>query len=329
MSDILSQEEVETLLRGVQSGEIGTETAKDGMASAVRAYDFASQERIIRGKMVGLETSFGRFAGRFRHSLSSLISRVVDVQVGAMEVTKFGECMQGLTTPSSINIVKVNPLKGYALLVLEGPLVFGLVEFFFGGSNGESAKPEERSFTAIEQRIIRRVISVALADMAAAWSGIAEIQPEHVGSEAHPHLVTIAGQREPVIRIEISVEIEDFTGKLFFCIPFAMVEPLWEKLISSVQPEKFEIDRRWAECVKQILKETKVEVSVELGRVLLTCRELLDLSKGSVISLNRPTSAELPVRIEGLPKLYGQPGCRRRSQAVQVTRVCEKGEVDE
>jgi flagellar motor switch protein FliM len=78
-----------------------------------------------------------------------------------------------------------------------------------------------------------------------------------------------------------------------------------------------------------MLKESKLEVSVELGRVLLTCKELLDLDRGSVISLNKPTSAELPIRVEGLPKLLGQPGCRRGNQAIQVTRVCEKGEMDE
>lgn len=329
MSDILSQEEVDTLLRGVQSGEIDTEAARGEVVSAARPYDFASQERIIRGKMVGLETSFDRFAGLFSTSLSSLISQPADVQVSGMEVMKFGECMKRVNSPASMSIVKINPLKGFALVVMEAPLAFGLVEFFFGGSSGEPVNPEERSFTAIEQRIIGKVVAAALVDMAAAWRGIAEIHPEQIGFEANPQLVAIAGQREPVIRVEISVEIEDFRGKLYFCIPFAMVEPLWERLVSPVQCGEFEIDRRWTACVREALRETKVEVSVELGRVLLTCRELLDLGQGSVVGLSRPTSAELPIRIEGLPKLFGQPGCRKGNQAIQVTRVCEKGEVDE
>jgi flagellar motor switch protein FliM len=165
--------------------------------------------------------------------------------------------------------------------------------------------------------------------MAAAWRDIADIHPEHIGFEANPQLVATTGKKEPVIRIEISAEIEDFMGKLSFCIPFAMVEPLWDKLVSPVQCGEFEIDQRWTACLKEMLRETKVEVSVELGRVLLTCRELLDLSQGSVVGLNRPTSAELPIRIEGLPRLFGQPGCRKGNQAIQVTRTCEKGEIDE
>jgi flagellar motor switch protein FliM len=328
MSDILSQEEVDALLRGVQNGDIETEIVKERSQAQIRPYDFSSRERIVRGRMAGLELTNERFTRLFRNSLSALISRIVEVSISKVEVTRFDDFMKGVTFPSSINIFKINPFKGYALLVLEPSLVFGLVEFFFGGGLLECAVPEERPFTAVEQRVIRKVVATALTDMTSAWNGIAEIHPEYIGSEMNPQMVSIVGQADLVILIELNVEIEEFKGKLRFCIPYAMVEPMRERLVSGIQSEEFEIDQRWAVWLSEMLKEARVEVSVELGKVMLTCEELLDLDAGKVINLGRPTSDDLPIRVEGLPKLFGQAGSCRGNQAIRVTRVCEKGEVD-
>lgn len=235
MSDILSQEEVDALLRGVQAGEIDTETARDKILSGVRPYDLTSQERIVRGRMPGLEIANERFARFFRNSVSNLIMKFVDISVQGIEIIKFGEFMKTVPFPSSINIFKMEPLRGYSLLVIEAPLVFAFVEFFFGSDSARYVKSEGRAFTSIEQRVIRRIVNIALNDLATSWSGIIPIRPEHVGSEMNPQFVTIVTPSEIVIKVEIHLEVEDFTGKLFFCIPYSMIEPVKEKLYSGIQ----------------------------------------------------------------------------------------------
>jgi len=321
MSDVLSQDEVDALLKGVQSGEIGTDEAKQTIVSGTRAYDLTSQERIVRGRMPGLEMANERFSRLFRNSVSALVMKFVDISINSVGIVKFGEFMQRIPFPSSINIFKMEPLKGYALLVIEAPLVFAFVEFFFGGTTVKNVKSEGRSFTSIEQRVIKKVVVMALQDLAAAWGGIIPTQPEHTGSEMNPQFVTIVTPSEIVIKIEIHIEVDDFTGKMFFCIPYSTIEPVKEKLYSGIQGDKFDQDHRWINRLKDILTTSTVEVSAEIGKATLTFSDIMNLKEGDVLTLNKSTSDDLLIKVEDVPKFSGQPGYSRGNQAIRITKV--------
>lgn len=326
MNKILSQDEVDALLKGVQSGDIDTETAKKKVLSGVRPYDLTSQERIVRGRMPRLELANEKFARSFRTSVSTLIVRSVDITIHSMEIITFGEFMKTIPFPSSINIFKMEPLKGYALCVIEAPLVFALVEFFFGGNSAQYIKSEGKTFTSIEQRVNKKVVTIALNDMATAWSGIVPVQPDHVGAEINPQFVTIVPPTEIVIKIEIHMKVEDFTGKFFFCIPYPMVEPVKEKLCSGIQSDKFEVDQRWVARLKEIIKDSYVEIVAEIGKVELTFGELMNLEIGSVINLGKSTSDELAIKVEGISMFTGVPGYSRGNQAIKVMKIYSKGD---
>lgn len=317
MNKVLSQDEVDALLNGVQSGDIKTETDQ-GDANGVKVFDLASQERIIRGRMPGLEMANERFARFFRNSVSSIIMKFVDVSIQGIEMMKFSEFMKTLPLPSSINIFRMEPLKGHALLVIEAPMVFAFIEYFFGGTSAQHVKSEGRYFTLIEQRIIKKLVGMVLDDMREAWNVIARIQPELTGSEMNPQFVTIVTPTEVVIKIEVHIEVEEFTGKLFFCVPYSMVEPVKERLYSGIQGEKSGADNRWVSALKEILMESYVNVVVEVGRTELTVNDLLHLEVGNVINLGKSVSDELMVKVGNIPKLKGAPGFSRGNQAVKI-----------
>ncbi len=321
MNELLSQDEVDALLKGVQSGDIDTETARDKILSGIRSYDLTSQERIIRGRMPGLEIANERFARFFRNSVSTLIMKFVGIGTQSVQTIKFGEFMNTIPYPSSINIFKMEPLKGYALLVIEAPLVFAFVEFFFGGASAQYVKSEGRSFTPIEQRVNKKVVTTALGDLAMAWNSIAQIKPEYVGSEMNPQFVTIVTPSEIIIKIEVHVEVEDFTGKLFFCIPYSMIEPVKENLYSGIQSDKVEVDQRWVAQLKEMIMDSSVEIAAEIGEVELPFGELMNLNIGSVIPLGKFITDELIVKVEGIPKFFGVPGYSRSNQAIKVTKT--------
>jgi flagellar motor switch protein FliM len=321
MSDILSQNEIDALLRGVQTGDIGTDEAKQKILSGIRPYDLTNQEKIVRGRMPGLEMANERFTRFFRNTVSGLMMKFVDISIQSVQISKFGEFMKTIPFPSSINLFKMEPLKGYSLVVMEAPLVFAFVEFFFGGASVRNVKSEGRAFTTIEQRVIKKVIALALNDMAMAWAAIAPLKPEHIGSEMNPQFVTIVTPSEIVIKVEVHIEVEDFTGKLFFCIPYSMIEPVKEKLYSGIQGDKNELDQRWVDRLKDILMGSKVKVTTEIGKTVLKFGELMKLQVGDVIAINRSTSDELLVKIEDVPKFKGMPGFSRGNQAVRVTKI--------
>ncbi|MBF0338154.1 MAG: flagellar motor switch protein FliM [Nitrospirae bacterium] len=317
MNKILSQDEIDALLKGVQAGAIETEAgAADDLDAKI--YDLTSQERIIRGRMPGLEIANERFARFFRNSISTIIMKFVDVNIHGVEMMKFSEFMKTLPLPSSINIFKMEPLKGYSLFVISAPAVFAFVEYFFGATTARNTKSEGRYFTPIEQRIIKKVVSMVLKDFALAWRGLANVQPEHVGSEMNPQFVTIVTPTEVIIKVEVHIEVEDFTGKMYFCIPYSIIEPVKEKLYSGIQAEKMETDQRWVNRLKDILTESYVEVSVDLGNVELTVDDLLHMRQGDVINLGKSLTDELIFKVEGIPKFRCTTGVRKGTQAVKI-----------
>ncbi len=199
-------------------------------------------------------------------------------------------------------------------------MVFALVEYFFGGSSAKYVKSEGRYFTQIEQRVIRKVVDLALHDMADSWNVIAPIIPEYTGSEMNPQFVTIVTPTEVVIKIEVHIEVDEFTGKLFFCIPYSMVEPLKERLCSGIQGDKYGLDDRWVMRLKEILLDSYVELCVEVGRTTLPVGELMSLEVGDVITLGKAAVEELDVKIGPITKFKGLPGYSRGTQAVKITK---------
>jgi flagellar motor switch protein FliM len=320
MENILSQEEVDALLKGVQSGEVETEPQNTDI-SGVRPYDLASQEKTIRGKMHGLEMVTERFTQHFRNSVSSIIMKFVDINIRSIEMMKFSEFMRTIPLPSSINVIKMEPLKGYALFVIDASMIFTFIEYFFGGSGGQHVKIEGRQFTDIEHKIIKKIVNVALTDLMNAWGAITSIKAEHISSEINPRFVTIVNPAEVVIKIEIYLEMEGSTGKTFFCIPYTMIEPIKEKLYSGIQADRITADERWITKVTDILMNSFVDVVVEIGSTELTISDLLNLEVGNVIMLSKSASDQLLVKIEESPKFKCLPGYRKGAQAIKITEI--------
>jgi flagellar motor switch protein FliM len=141
VQDLLSQDEIDALLHGVDDGLVETETDAD--PASVKSYDLTSQDRIVRGRMPTLEMINERFARYTRISMFNLLRRSADVAVGGVQVMKFGEYVHSLYVPTSLNLVKMKPLRGTSLFILDAKLVFKLVDNFFGG-DGRHAKIEGR-----------------------------------------------------------------------------------------------------------------------------------------------------------------------------------------
>lgn len=322
MENILSQEEVDALLRGVQAGEVETEPQNTDV-SGVMPYDLTSQEKIIRGKMHGLEMVTERFAQQFRNSVSSSLMKFVDISIRGIEMMKFSEFMKTIPLPSSINVIKMEPLKGYALFVVDASMIFTFIEYFFGGNGGQHVRIEGRQFTDIEHKIIKKIVNVALTDLMNAWGAITPIKAEHISSEINPRFVTIVNPSDVVIKIEIHLEMEGGRGKIFFCIPYTMIEPIKEKLYSGIQTDTITADERWVTRVTDILMNSFVDVIVEIGSTELTISDLLNLEVGNVIMLNKSASDQLLLKIEDLPKFKCLPGYRKGSQAIKIIEIIQ------
>ncbi len=310
---ILDQAEIDALLHGVDTGAVSTEAPPS--PDEVRSYDLANQMRIVRGRMPTLEMINERFARLHRINLYNLLRRSPEVAVGPVQIKKFSEFVHTLHVPTSLNLIKINPLRGTALVVLDPKLVFAVVDNFFGGT-GRHAKIEGREFTATEQRIIHLVLRGVFADMREAWSHVASIELEYLQSEINPHFANIVSPSEIVVVSSFHIELDGTGGNLHIALPYAMIEPLREVLDAGVASDRMEKDERWMQSLREEMEDAELEISTLLGRSSLSLAELVNLKPGDVVPCD--FNGKVTLIAEDVPVFRGSFGVSHGHQAVKI-----------
>jgi flagellar motor switch protein FliM len=327
VANILSQEEVDALLRGISGGEIETELDELQDESDVVTYDLASQDRIIRGRMPTLEMTNEKFARMFRATLTSLLRKVTTVTATSTSMIKFGEYLKSIPVPTSMHLFKLEPLRGTALIIVESKIIFMLVDIIFGGSGKNAFKIEGREFTAIETSIIKKVIFCALGDIEKAWQAIVDFKVSYQRSEINPQFVQLVPPTDVVIVSNFEIEIEYSTGTISICIPYSTLEPVRDRLQAGYQSEQLEVDKTWINRFRSSLYASKIDLMARLGSTEINAGEVRSLKKGDVIPLTQSVTDPIDVYIEGVIKFRGRPVIYKGSQAVQVSHIISNDEV--
>lgn len=319
MNKILAQDEVDALLRGLSGGELTNDADIPADDTGIVPFDLANQDRIIRGRMPVLEIVNDRFARLCTNALSNAVRKRVELNPISIDMTKFGDFMRALPVPTSINIFKMEPLRGNAICVVDARLVFALVENFFGGQ-GSQPKIEGREFTRIEQAIVERVIRIVLTNMEESWRPVHEVNLELIRSEINPQFAAIVPPSDVVVVITFEVELESAIGSLVICLPYATIEPIRSKLHASFQTERLEVDHAWVGRLKERLMETPVELKVHFGDAQITGNQLLRLRVGDVLLLDTDVDALLECTVAGVKKFAGICGTVKGNKAFQIIK---------
>jgi len=313
VQDLLSQDEIDALLHGVDDGLVQAETAAE--PGSVKSYDLTSQDRIVRGRMPTLEMINERFARYTRISMFNLLRRSADVAVGGVQVMKFGEYVHSLYVPTSLNLVKIKPLRGTALFILDAKLVFKLVDNFFGG-DGRHAKIEGREFTPTELRVVRMVLEQAFIDLKEAWQAIMEVNFEYINSEVNPAMANIVGPSEAIVVSTFHIELDGGGGDLHVTMPYSMIEPVRDMLDAGFQSDLDDQDERWSKALREDVLDVSVPLSATVARRQLRLRDILHMQPGDVIPIE--LEDELVMRANGVPSFKVKLGSHKGNLALQV-----------
>jgi len=315
VKDLLSQDEIDALLHGVDDSDTDAVEEEEEDADGVRPYDLASHERIVRGRMPTLEMINERFARHTRISLFNLLRRTADVTVGGIQVMKYGDYIHTLYVPTSMSLVKVRPLRGTALFIMDARLVFKLVDQFFGG-DGRHAKIEGREFTPTETRIVHKTLQQLFHDLQDAWRSVAHLEFEHIGHEVNPAMANAINPTEVVVVSSFQIDLEGGTGELHITMPYSMLEPIREQLVSGVQANEEKGDARWLTSLRRDIMEATLELDLTVAERELTLRDVMQLEAGDIIPVELPESLEL--RANGVPLFECQLGTSRGNLAVKI-----------
>jgi flagellar motor switch protein FliM len=315
MSEILSQDEIDALLKGMGDGDLETETDEFQDNGGIKNYDFSNQERIVRRRIPTLEMINERFSKYFRASLFKFLHRSPEIFVSGIQVQKFSEYVYGLHVATNLNIIRFSPLRGRALIVIEPNLIFTAVDNLFGGGGQPYNSAEAREFTLTEMRVIQIFIDLIFNDLKEAWSPVMELNFEHISSEINPHFANIAGAEEIVVVSNINVALEGGGGDINIVMPYSMIEPI-RALLNVIGNDNDGTDVQWKLALRKEIIGAEVSVSSLLAEKTLSIREALHFKKGDVIPIDMPKTVTL--NVGGVPVFTGKACTSDGHYAIQI-----------
>ena len=315
MNDILSQDEIDTLLNGVDSGEVDTDN--DGLVAEGEAvsYELGSQDRIIRGRMPTLDMINERFTRYMRTSMYNMLRKPVEVTVVGVSMIKFSEYVRGLFMPTSLNLVHINPLRGTGLFVVDPNLVFATVDNFFGGDGRYHTRIEGREFTPTENRVIQILLEKLFSDLSKSWEPVMNLDFKYINSEVNPQFANIVSPTEVVVVQKFKIELEGGGGEFHVVMPYSMLEPIRELLDAGMQSDQANVDDRWTNSLKEELTHAVIKINSTMCHTKMTVAEVLNLSEGDVIPIDMPDA--VTVQAAKIPIFRGVLGNSNGKNAVQ------------
>lgn len=313
----LSQEDIDALLDA--SGSDAASTEDQERAAGLNPFDFRNQKRYMQERLPLLEQVYERFSRLFRESLFRLLRRAPDVAGRGFDVMRYGDYVENLPIPASVNVVSMAPLKGNGLLVFDVRLVYSLVNHYFGGSGRHQVLVEGREFTRTERQVIELVLQRAFADLGAAWASIIpNLAMKLISSEVNPAFAQIAGATDMVAVSRFQVEMADGSGgEMHIVLTMLALEPLLAMRKGLDTGALGQTDKSWQGVLIDDLLETCVELRAELGHATVTLRDLMQAKPGVLWPIHVPKEVE--VTVAGVPLFCGKYGVFQGKKGVQVT----------
>ncbi|MBV5300266.1 MAG: flagellar motor switch protein FliM [Methylococcales bacterium] len=330
MSDLLSQAEIDALLNGMGGGDLDVGDAEEEASvyseddveemeerGIVKSYDLANQERIVRGRMPTLEMINERFARLLRVSIFNFLRRASEIFISSIQIKKFSDFSQGLLVPTSLTVIRVNPLRGKALIVVEPSLIFTAVDSYFGGGGFfENAPSEGKEFTQTEMRVVLLIIELIFKDLKEAWKPVMNLDFDYLSSEINPRFANIVEPPELVVVSTLHVDLEGGGGDIHIAMPYAMLEPIRD-LLDVINSNKEDVDENWYDSLYREVMRVDIPVSSLLIEKNMSIRSVLQLKKGDVIPIDLPESVTLDAA--NVPIFTGKVGISEGNYAIQIT----------
>ena len=334
MVDVLDQSEVDALLAAVESNNFDTDDRQStgtifshrrgGMIDEdieIREYDFKRPERVSKDQMRALESLHEGFARNYGAALSGFLRTIMEVKVANIEQMTFSEFTHSLPNPTCFNLVNCAPLDGNMCLEISPLIIYPVIDRLLGGSNADLFIPQ-RPLTAIELRLVEKILSRAMSALTESWDGISDVEFELGESESNPALVQIVPPNEVVVVVGFELKMGGRAGTMSLCIPYNVIEPVIEKLSNQTWAayKKNKKDQKTRTRLANHLDHAKVNISSTLAETTMRLTDLMSLQAGDVIMTEKAASAPLTLSVEGKRKFIGQLGQFRGNRAFKVDR---------
>ena len=321
MGDVLSQNEIDSLLQALTSGELDVDEIKESSEKQVKDYDFARPSKFSKEHLRTLEIIFEHYGRLLSTNLPVYLRKAVSVEVMNSEAVTYSEFSNALSNPVLLGIINFAPLQGNIILEIASNLGYAMVDRMLGG-RGE-ALDKTREFSAIELLIIERIIVVCMNLLVEPWENVVEIQPHLERIETNSQYAQIISPSEMIAIVTLNVKVGDVDGMMNICLPYITLEDVMDKLNTkywfSNMAEQDATD--YSEMIESLINRAEVPVKAVLGKSSISVNDFMGLQIGDIIRLNRKVDEELDIFVGNIQKFKALPGASGEQYAVRVTSV--------
>lgn len=326
MSEVLSQNEIDNLLKALSSGELDVDEMKNSDEKQIKNYDFARPSKFAKEHLRTLEIIFENFGRLLATNLPAYLRKSVTVDVVNSEVVIYSEFSNALSNPVLLGVVGMNPLNGSVIMEMASNLGFAIVDRLLGGQG--NALEKEREFSEIELTIIDRILSICVNLMEEPWENVVKVQPRLERIETNSQFAQIISPTETIAIVTMNLKIGEVEGLMNVCLPYTTLEPVMDKLntkywFANMQEkggETFEKE------IEGMIRRSEIPIKAVLGKSKISVADFVTLQYGDIIRLNKKVDQELDVYVGNIKKFKALPGYFEDKYAVRVTEVIREEE---
>ncbi len=316
---LLSPDELAALSAAVDSGSLAVDTGFNVDAN-VRKHDLTAEDSSLGINVASLDMINERFIRLFRLGMLEVLRTSPRINPTRAQIVRFGDYLKDLRAPLSVNIIRMSPLRGYAMVVIEPTVVFSSLDSFFGGfGRGVGQLPPGRLFTPTETRIIKIILQVFFRSFKEAWAPITPVDFEHVSSEINPQFAQIADESDLVVISRFESEVtSQGSGFIDMVIPYVALKPVRDLLRSRVQTGDGdeESDKVWRQQLAEATRDAELELQIMLGKLSISLQQLKTMQPGDVLPFKKPEHAR--AMIQDIPVYDVEIGALGSQVAVKI-----------
>lgn len=326
MGEVLSQSEIDNLLKALSSGELDVEEIKDTDEKQVKNYDFARPTKFSKEHLRTLEIIFEHYGRLLSTNLPAYLRKAVQVEVMNSESVIYSEFSNALSNPVLLGVVDMDPLEGSIVMELSSNLAYCIVDRLLGGEGVPLGKI--RDYSEIELVILERIFTICVNLLREPWQNVVSITPRLERIETNSQFAQIISPSETIAIITINVKIGDVEGLMNICLPFGVLESVMDKLNTkywfSTMQEKD--SNSYEETIESLISKAEIPVKAVLGKSNISVNDFINLHIGDVIKLDRGIDDELDVYVGNIKKFAAMPGSTNDNNAVRITQILKEEE---
>ena len=326
MSDILSQSEIDNLLKQLSDGDLDVDQIQGEDEKQVKNYDFSRPTKFSKEHLRTLEIIFEHYSRLVSTNLPVYLRKNVQVSVASSETVTFSEFSNALSNPSVLGIINFAPLNGNIIIEIATNLCYAMLDRMLGGSGQPLEK--SREFSDIELTILQKLLVMFTQLLREPWKNVVDISPVLSRLETNPQFAQVIAPSDMIAIVTLNMKIGDVEGMLNICLPFFTLEDVMDKLntkywFSTMQENH---DEHYEEYIESMIRRVDVPIKAVLGKSTISVSDFLNLQVGDCFRLDSRVDTDMEVYVGNIKKFTALPGTEKDSYAVQITSVIREEE---